>query len=204
MLHSEPWLAGASTGAPMVLSTRGGRRLTPFRTRWASAWSGSLLEPHCGLCGYAFLQGWGQAPEHLAALHPVEWMHMQATGGLESADCMGCPCGYVSYARSGAGGWNRVDVRWHRQLHVPGGAKRPGGVHNKTLTCTLEGCTHTPFRTQTDLTAHQEGAAHLAIPYFCPLTAEHCPRAPCPHALGGGSVLIGRQALRSHLFYYHR
>jgi len=51
-------------------------------------------------------------------------------------------------------------------------------------TCNIDGCTRT-FRCDRDLIAHQDGPSHLAIPYYCPLTAEHCPRAPCPKAQGG-------------------
>ena len=189
---------------PAFVPTLGGRRISTHRTRWATAWSGSLSDPHCGLCGTAYRGGWSEASTHLPLHHPTEWSHIQASGGLGSSQCMGCECGYTSLARNGAGGWNRVDARWHRLLHVPGGAKRPGGIHNRSIVCNIDGCTHPPFRTQTDLTAHQEGVSHYSIPYYCPLTSEHCHRAPCSNALGEGGVLIGRQALRSHLFYYHK
>lgn len=77
----------------------------------------------------------------------------------------------------------------------------PRGV--PVFSCDMDGCTMS-FDYRGSLLAHQEGPAHLAIPYFCPLTAEHCPDAPCCHAVGGrGSSLIGRKALRQHLREFH-
>jgi len=43
--------------------------------------------------------------------------------------------------------------------------------------CGIDGCKRV-FSQQQDLIAHQEGPSHLAIPYYCPLTAEHCPVPP--------------------------
>jgi len=65
--------------------------------------------------------------------------------------------------------------------------------------CGIDGCKRT-FHAQRSLIAHQEGPSHLAIPYYCPLTAEHCPRAPCPRAQGGsGGPFVGRNALYESL-----
>jgi len=65
--------------------------------------------------------------------------------------------------------------------------------------CGIDGCKRT-FDKPRYLIAHQEGPSHLAIPYYCPLTAEHCPRAPCPRAQGGsGARIVGRNALMRSL-----
>lgn len=66
-------------------------------------------------------------------------------------------------------------------------------------------CCDLTFASALDLLDHQEGPAHFAISYYCPLTAEHCPRAPCERAKGGsGPSLVGRGALASHLRNDHR
>ena len=71
------------------------------------------------------------------------------------------------------------------------------------VACGINGCKRT-FRTPRDLTSHQESSAHLCIPYYCPLTAEHCPRAPCDRSQAGiGPRLIGRLTLYQHLRQYH-
>lgn len=80
-------------------------------------------------------------------------------------------------------------------------------VHGRapaSVVCNLDGCTKV-FHGTKALRTHQESAAHLAIPYYCPLTADHCPHAPCDRALGGpGPSFLGRAALNTHLHTFHR
>ena len=175
---------------------------------WASMWDGEMVDAHCGLCGIAYPGGWGDAGAHLSAAHPTEWAHIEATGGLGesglgSNECMGCACGYTSHARKrpgGGGSWNRSNARRHRRLHsTEGAAPRAAG----TLNCAIEGCPRM-FRDARELVRHQEGPTHLAIPYYCPLTAEHCPRAPCNRSRGSALSLSGRGALDTHLQLVHR
>ena len=54
-----------------------------------------------------------------------------------------------------------------------------------SVPCEIGGC-RAVFGSNRDLLVHQNGPVHYTLPnYYCPLTAAHCPRAPCDHALGG-------------------
>jgi len=98
-----------------------------------------------------------------------------------------------------------VDSRVTRRAGERGWRSRTDKSAGTTqfLKCGIDGCKRI-FESQRSLTLHQEGASHLAIPYYCPLTSEHCPRAPCPRAQGGsGDRLVGRWSLKGHLQEYH-
>jgi len=91
---------------------------------------------------------------------------------------------------------------WHsetRARELQPGSQRLHAAPAFNGRCGIDGCKRT-FDEPRHLIAHQEGPSHLAIPYYCPLTAEHCPRAPCPRAQGGsGGPFVGRNALHMHL-----
>ena len=151
---------------------------------------------------------------HLPIHLPSECTLIRADScGPGSDSCTRCRCGYAgnsgsisldSHVKRGD------DVPWDHRDHAHSDAvpseshPHPEGLPLRHIRCDVDGCKHAPFRSKTDLTAHQEGSSHYAIPYYCPLTAEHCCRSPCPFILGSGDALVGRQALRSHLFYYHK
>jgi len=56
----------------------------------------------------------------------------------------------------------------------------------------IDDCQCTFERQGKNLIAHQEGPEHLAIPYYCPFSAEHWPQAPCPRSQGGPGGLFSR------------
>ena len=162
---------------PLAPLPAGRRRMAPDKLRHrqyaaAAAWSGRMEDPHCSLCSVAHPGGWSDAGPHLACTHPAVWAHIEATGGLGSSGCMGCACGYTSHAidprrpKAVPPAWNRTAVARHRKLHAPGDAP-PTAM----LPCGLDGCTLS-FRGPTELTGHQEGPAHRAIPYVCPFSCE--------------------------------
>ena len=192
----------AAPGSGAVPPTGAGPLPEPTR-RWRSNWQRDPRTPHCAICATAYPGGdWAAAPDHLAASHPDVWAHIEATGGLGSDTCMGCQCGYVTYTKQSraSGTWDPHHRRTHSLCHTNEGEfkEAAGGA----LECTLDGCTKT-FSRQDKLDAHQESAWHRAVPYFCPLTAEHCKRAPCAYAWGG-KALLGRDALRGHLGEFHK
>ena len=166
-----------------------------------------MLAPHCGICGVPHAGGWADADAHLQLRHPEEWAHILATGGVEG-DCMGCRCGYTSYAQGRSeGAWDRGNARRHRLQHSTEGVAallKSAATH----VCNIDGCTKA-YRDYYQLTAHQESTAHLAVRYYCPLTAEHCSRAPCAYSLSNSETsgptqwIIGRNALDQHLRQYH-
>lgn len=189
------------SGQPLAPLPAGRRRATDklkhLQCAAGAAWSGRMEDPHCSLCSEAHPGGWSAAGPHLACMHPAVWAHIESTGGLESSSCMGCACGYTSHAidprrpKAVPPAWNRTAVARHRKLHAPGSAP-PAAM----LPCGLDGCTLS-FRGPTELTGHQEGPAHRAIPYVCPFS--------CERARGGsGGPLVGRRALRLHLTGCHK
>ena len=183
-------------------------------TIWRSSWRGDPTTPHCALCGVEHLGGWGKAACHLQTMHAMDWTAIQATGGVKSPG-LGCICGRICFTGGSA--------HRHRMVHATTGSSSielfittPGyddhdvirdpprhSRYKNDLGITLYRCEigncNESFTRLDAIQSHQE-RDHFKRSYYCPLTAAHCPNAPCNRAPGGsGGPFLGRYALKSHL-----